>query len=80
MLCVQPEIFQGEIHNKFHRRSILTFQEAEMFSNFIQREVAEYGDEDGTRANKAKTTLENCITRYYTRLGKAVAQKNARKC
>ena len=54
-------------------------QKAEYLCDFLQHVVAEYGDEDGTRTSKAKTTAENKRMRYYVQLGKALGMKNVRK-
>ena len=54
-------------------------KKAEYLCDFIQHVVAEYGDEDGTRTSKAKTTAENKRMRYYVQLGKALGMKNVRK-
>ena len=54
-------------------------KKAEYLCDFIQHVVAEYGDEDGTRTSKAKTTAENKRMRYYVQLGKALGMKTVRK-
>ena len=41
--------------------------------------MAEYGDADGTKTSKAKSTAENKLMKYYTLLGKALGMKNVRK-
>ena len=58
---------------------IVYLQKADFLCDFLQREVAEYGDSDGTRTNKAKSTAENKLAKYYMKLGKAMAQKNVKK-
>ena len=57
----------------------LTFQKSEFLCDFLQREVADYGDTDGTRTSKAKSTAENKLARYYMKLGKAMGSKNVKK-
>ena len=55
------------------------FQKAEFLCDFLQRVVAEFGDKDGTRTSKAKSTAENKLMKYYTQLGKALGSKNVKK-
>ena len=54
-------------------------QKADFLCDFLQREVAEYGDSDGTKTNKAKSTAENKLARFYMQLGKAMGAKNVKK-
>ena len=55
------------------------FQKAQYLCDFIQHVVAEYGDDDGTRTSKAKSTAENKRMKYYLQLGKALGMRNVRK-
>ena len=50
-------------------------QEAAYVRDFLQRVVADYGDDGGSLAKKAKSTMENKMARYFMRLGQAASAK-----
>ena len=50
-------------------------QEATYVCDFLQRVVADYGDDGGSLAKKAKSTMENKMARYFMRLGQAASSK-----
>ena len=43
--------------------------------DFLQRLVADYGDDGGSLAKKAKSTMENKMARYFMRIGQAASSK-----
>ena len=51
-------------------------KEAETICDWLQRVVAEYGNDEGTKTNKSKVTAQSKLTRYHIQLGKALGAKN----
>ena len=52
-------------------------QEAQHFCDYLQRVVADFGDEDGTKTSKAKSTSENRLDKFHKNLGKAHSKKKS---
>jgi len=50
---------------------------AETVCDFLQRVVADFGNDEGTRTNKSKATAENKLTKYHIQLGKVLGARNA---
>ena len=47
--------------------------------DFLQRIVANFGNDEGTKTNKNKSTAETKLTKYQIQLGKALGARNIEK-
>ena len=48
---------------------------APYFCDYVQRVLADYGDESGTKTGKSKSTAENKLAKFFEFLGKAKSTK-----
>ena len=51
-------------------------KEAEIIFDWVQRVVAVYVNDEGTKSNKSKVTAQSKLTRYHIQLGKALEARN----
>ena len=49
---------------------------AETICDWVQRVVAVYGNDEGTKSNNLKVTAQSKLTRYHIQLGKALGARN----
>lgn len=50
-------------------------KECQTLADILQRRVAKYGDETGTRTSGAKKTASNKLTKYLQTLGKILSDE-----
>ena len=56
-----------------------SLQESETACDFLQRVVAEYGNDDGTKTSKSTGTAAGKLLKYQVQLGKILGAREAEK-
>ena len=72
----QPQLVSAFLHLAFcfHLKYP---KSAETVADFLQRVVADYGDDSGTRTSKNKDTAASKLLRYHIQLGKVLGERKA---